>query len=282
MADYKDLTKEFLELREIIENLQSKKEEQMVEHYQTKLEAFRKNIRKLHDKYAVSGQLTFEEMARYNRINKLNKLINEEIRDLYSKNSNLITGILEETYQESFIGTKNIIEEATNRTIQGIVKNDLLEQAVNVPVDGLTLNQRLQRNRNNIIVDIQQTLQQGLKEGESYGQMSKRLKSSLEGDATKAKRIVRTEGHRVQEKSKLDSLDHAHNQGVDMIKDWVSSRDVRVRPSHRVMNSKDPIPYTQDFVNEKTGGKGPAPGQMGTAADDVNDRCIFIVKTKVE
>ncbi len=116
--------------------------------------------------------------------------------------------------------------------------------------------------------------------------MSSRLKETLEGDVVKARRIVSTETHRVMEKSKSEAAEYASNQGVKMMKYWVSSQDEAVRSSHEDMADKydkdNAIPVDEDFVNDETGGKGPAPGQLGVAEDDIHCRCIavYIVVTE--
>ena len=95
------------------------------------------------------------------------------------------------------------------------------------------MNERLERNRKKIIHTIQTEITQGLVRNETYGMMAKRLKKTLEGDAVKAMRIVRTEAHRVQEKAKHDAAEHANNSGVVMVKKWNNRMDERSRPAHR-------------------------------------------------
>jgi uncharacterized protein with gpF-like domain len=149
---------------------------------------------------------------------------------------------------------------------------------LNNPVAGLTLNHRLERQRANIIYQIQQQVTQGLQSNETYSKMAKRLKTELEGDAVKAMRIVRTEGHRVQESAKHDAADHANNNGVVMMKQWNSLEDERVR--HRPINKAD----HRKLDNKKSGmdglfddglSKGLAPGQLPAAASSINCRCFL-------
>jgi len=115
-----------------------------------------------------------------------------------------------------------------------------------------------------------------LVKGETYKTMATRLKESIEVDASKAMRIVRTEAHRASETGKLDSAVHANNNGVITNKTWNSVGDERVRRTkqadHTKLNGKT-IPVNDDF--EQGRGKGKGCGMMGAAEHDINCRCFL-------
>lgn len=284
-----NLFDEFNKLQREIDKIADKTMKKIAREYAEALEETRNIIRKRYDKYAnEDGELTYEEMTKYTRKKKLDAELAAAVQATHVSASKLTREVLRQTYKSSFTTTQKFIEDAAERVIRGQVKNEVVQKALQMPVSGLTLNDRLERRRRYIIGRVRETVGQGLYQGETYSNMSKRLKKTLEGDVEKAERIVRTESHRVMEKSKYDSVEHAVNQGVDMKKYWMSSEDERVRSSHNHMDSKynedDPIPVDQDFVNEQTGGKGPTPGQLGVAADDINCRCIagYVVNTDDE
>jgi SPP1 gp7 family putative phage head morphogenesis protein len=273
------MREEFLKLQEQLDKAIAKKEKGIIADYKAALDELRAMMATAYAKYEVAGALIFSEMMKYNRAAKLDKEIQSVLNELGKKNAKSTRDIMKLVYTESFDRTKNLVQIATDRKIPGIIKDEVLEQALENPVRGLKLSRTLEKNRVNIIYTIQQTVEQGLKNGESYGQMTKRLKESLENDAPKALRIVRTETHRVMEHAKLDSLGKAQEAGIEIVKVWVSSRDERVRSSHASMDGKT-VDYGDDFENPLTGGKGPAPGMMGIAADDINCRCIFTIDFK--
>lgn len=273
------MREEFLKLQDQLDQLVAKKEKGMIKDYKAALDELRNMMATTYAKYEVAGALLFSEMMKYNRATKLDKEIQAVLKELGAKNAKSTRDIMKLVYTESFDRTKNLVEMATDRKIQGIIKNEVLEQALENPVKGLKLSRTLEKNRVNIIYTIQQTVEQGLKNGESYGQMAGRLKEGLENDVPKALRVVRTETHRVMEQAKLDSLSNAQAAGLDIVKVWVSSRDERVRSSHTSMDGIT-VDYDKDFENPLTGGKGPAPGMMGVAADDINCRCIFTIDIK--
>lgn len=273
------MREEFLKLQEQLDKTIAKKEKGIITDYKAALDELRAMMATAYAKYEVAGALLFAEMMKYNRAAKMDKEIQAILNDLGKKNAKSTRDIMELVYAESFERTKNLVEIATDRRIPGIIKDEVLKQALENPIKGLRLSRTLEKNRVNIIYQIQQTVEQGLKNGEPYGQMAGRLKESLENDVPKALRVVRTETHRVMEQAKLDSLSNAQAAGIEIVKVWVSSRDEKVRSSHTSMDGIT-VDYDKDFENPETGGKGPAPGMMGVAQDDISCRCIAIFDIK--
>jgi len=277
---------EFERLHRSIDGLEGQAFRKISREFAKSLEGLRNIVRDKYDQHAEEGSLTQSVMAKYNRREKLDKELREAARDVHVKVSKLTREELRQTYRKSFNGTRDIISSEAGRTIQGKVKREVVQEALQNPVSGLKLNDRLRRRRQDIVTEIQETVGQGIYRGESYSSMSNRLKETLDGNNKKARRIVRTETHRVQEQAKKHSLDHAHNQGVKMRKWWMTSDDEKVRAGHEHMGDKyskeNAIPYEENFVNDETGGEGPAPGLLGVAEDDINCRCrkmIIVVDT---
>jgi len=175
------------------------------------------------------------------------------------------------------------LEEVAGRKIRAILKPEIVSEILQNPISGLSLNERLAVRRYETITTIRQEMTRGLVRGDRYRDIAGRLQNSLEIDAGKATRIVRTEGHRCMEAGKKVSLDSAANQGVELRKWWKDSTDERVRSGHRhmgrnVTSKENSIPYDEDFVNDLTGGTGPHPGALGTAEDDINCRCVMVIE----
>lgn len=217
-------------------------------------------------------------MSKYNRLKVFEREIISILSGITRDNAKIVKAGLKNVYKESFDITKDAIQSKINKTIRGVIKDDILELSLQNPISGLTLNKRLERNRAGIITTINEQITQGLVKGESYRQMSDRIKGRLEGDATKAVRIVRTESHRVMEDGKYDSLNYASNQGVDMEKTWLTAGDEAVRSKHKSMNDKS-VKFDQDFILPD-GARGQRPGSIGVAEHDINCRCIFIIDIK--
>lgn len=245
--------------------------------YANTLNEIRKELTKIYEKYEVDGKLTYTEMAKYDRLTKLIKQIDHLLRVNYNSLKKVIYEVLGESYQEGYYLTAWAVETDTlSKLAYTAIAAETIMAMIENPISGLSLSERLEKNRKEIIYTIQQEVTQGLVQGETYGTMMKRLKTSLEGDTTKAMRIVRTEAHRAVETSKLDSATHANKNGVVMMKEWNSVQDERVRhtkkANHRTLNG-DKIPVTEDFVQGLVRGKGPS--LMGSASHDINCRCFL-------
>lgn len=272
------IEKDFRALDNKIQRLLKAREKTITKNYKATLESLRTTLRRIYDKYELRGQLTFDEMAKYSRMKKLDAEIAGLVKSLYSENKSLLTVSLRTIYNDSYKATLGIVEGVADRKIRGILKPIDVTRTINEEMAGIKWTDRLGRHRAEAIYNIQATVKQGLVEGSTYKQMSDRLKTAMEGDAIKPVRIVRTEGHRVMEKAKIDSLDKAHGQGVKMVKIWMSSIDERVRSQHRAMDGQT-VPYEDDFIFPD-GIRTQAPGLSGAAHHDINCRCTFRIDIK--
>jgi len=275
------LERDFDQLDKKIDRLLKDKERGIGKEYSAMLKKLRRKLSDFFADYAdAEDRLTLQTMQKYDRIEKLNKEIRKLARESYTPIAREIRKGTREALTTSFNESKEAIGAAAGGTIRGTLKDETIQEIMQTPHSGLKLNERLERRRADIVTRIQETLTRGMRDGERYRTMSNRLKEEIERDAPKAERIIRTEAHRVQEEGKRKSVEHAKNQGVVMKKWWKNSQDERVRDKHEHMGDKyskeNAIPVGDDFVNDLTGGKGPAPGQMGVAEDDINCRCVAI------
>lgn len=232
-------------------------------------------IAELYEKYSTGGVLTYADMVKYDRLNKfmdeINSLMLANYRDVYKA----VYDALGWTYAEAWDLTAWAIEtDAKAKLGYGAASTEQVAAMMANPIAGLTLKQTLEKSRQNIIWTIQAEMTQGLAKGETYRTMMERIKPALDNDAAKAMRVVRTEGHRVQEAAKEKAAAHADKRGVKMTKTWRNSKDDRVRHTskadHRILEGVT-LPVSENFRQGR--GNGPAPGQMGTAAHDINCRC---------
>jgi uncharacterized protein with gpF-like domain len=256
-------------------------EKVIVKRYALLLKEMRTEIAKLYEKHEIDGVLTYAEMAKFDRLKKFLAYANELLSLHYKDVKNTIYDILNETYQDAYYMTGWAIEtDSLSKLAYSTVPSETILAMIENPIAGLTLTETLRKNEGAIVYKIQQEITQGLVKGETYKTMAKRLHDSLEGDANKAMRIVRTESHRVSEGAKLDSAKHADKNGVRMVKKWESSEDERVRKkggaNHRALNNLNPIGVEEYFKQGR--GKGLAPGQMGAPEQDINCRCFITYK----
>lgn len=274
------LEKVFKLINRRIGQLIKKAQRAVARQYAQALVEIRKLLAEQYEKYERNGELSIEDMVKYDRLNKLMQRINWIMGVNHKEVSKIMSKVLGDVYKEGYYLTAWGVE-TTSLTKLGYasVRPEALAAMLKNPIAGLTLNQRLERMRANIIYQIQQQVTQGLQNNETYAVMAKRLKRELENDVVKATRIVRTEGHRVSQSALNDSAIHANKNGVIMLKTWNTLEDERVRPAkgkkgianHRMLNNKT-IPVEEMFMGNL--GKGPAPGNLGSPSEDINCRCF--------
>lgn len=274
-----DLLKFLLRINRILGQLVKIAERETAKRYARMLAEVRAEMASQYEKYEKDGKLSLEEMVKHDRLRKLEARFTRILSTHYADMYKHISRALGEMYKDGYYLTAHSLEQVSKVKIgYSTVTPETLQAMLDNPVNGLTLKRRLERNRNQIIGTIQQEVTAGLQNNESYSTMSKRLKSSLEGDAVKSMRIVRTEGHRVQESAKNDAATHATKNGVIMVKEWNSLEDERVRrrPKHAADHKKlNGTKIAMDKLFDDGLSKGPAPGQMGAAGSDINCRCFL-------
>jgi hypothetical protein len=277
----KNLNKSAEEIERLIDKLVKDSQRDIAKQYAITLNEIRQELAKLYEKYETGGVLTYAEMAKYDRLRKFLKQIDRLLDTRYKSLKKLIYDVLGESYLDGYYLTAWAVETDTlSRLAYSVVAAEVITAMIENPISGLTLSQRLEKNRAAIVYSIQQEITRGLVKGESYRTMANRIKGALEGDTVKAMRIVRTEAHRVKESAKLDAAIHANKNGVILMKEWNTMQDERVRPgvgkksgaNHRMLDGKK-IPVEKDFVGKL--GKGPAPGQLGHASEDIHCRCFL-------
>jgi len=260
-------------INKIVDRLVKGSEREVIKRYAKTLAEIRGMLGLLYEKYESDGILTYDELAKFDRLQKFLNEINQEVATNYKDIAKTFADTLEKVFKEGYYLTAWGIETVAQAKLAfSTVPSDVILEAINNPVSGLTLKHRLEKNRAEIVYRIQQEVTQGLVKGETYREMAGRLKTALEGDAAKSVRIVRTEAHRVQESAKHGAAEHAERNGVIMMKQWNSSEDSRVRSSHKHLNNKK-IPIDQNFVGYF--GRGPSPGNLHSAAEDIHCRCFL-------
>lgn len=270
------LNREFERLQRHIDRMTRHRETTVARNHKKVLDDLRFRLAKVYESYEINGQLTYAEMVKYNRLQKLDKEIESTIKDLYKTNDNLIKGHLTAIAKETYSTTVGIVEEAADREIKGVAKSFKVDKTVNEQMAGIEWPARMGKHRADVIWDIQKEIKQGLTQGDTYGTMSRRLKKELEISNSKARTIIRTESARVHARAKEESLDAIAKEGVRMEKTWLSSQDERVRSTHADMNGVT-VPYDDDF--EIPGGyraKGPMDDRL-PPGEVINCRCLITI-----
>ena len=250
-------------------------EREVVREYAVALKSIRRQLAGAFDKY---GDVTYAELAKYNRLANLEKDIFTEINKLTGKNAVKLKAAMGDTYAQSYYRTAFNVEKEVQAHLRfGQLNPNTIKRAVENPLDRVGFLQRNRANQELLKRQLSSELTQGLIKGESYPQISRRIKGRMDVGATNVQRIVQTECHRVQTQGRLDSLEHAHNEGVEMGYRWVATLDTATRDLHADMDGReaDVVDGRPEF-ELPDGGTAEGPGMTGIAEHDINCRCTVI------
>ncbi len=231
-------------------------------------------------KYETGGVLTYAEMQKYNRLKAMEVELNKTLKELYSDDSKILNKQLTSIYKSSYYRTAYAIEKEVQARLSYMPLDVArIKAAIQNPIPfGKTMRQILGDNLNAAISKINQEITRALIRGQSYGKMAVAINETLGGDLKKSILVAQTEAHRIHNAARLESSQHAEDVGVKTVKVWVSTLDEKTRDTHRTLDGQE-ADKNGNF-HSSSGAIGPAPGHMGTAAEDINCRCNFIDQIK--
>ena len=115
---------------------------------------------------------------------------------------------------------------------------------------------------------ITQEISRGIASGLPYSDIARNINNVSSSGLYNAKRIARTEGHRIQQTSSRDAQYAAKKKGCDVVKQWDASLDGRTRDSHARVDGEI------RELDEKFSNGLMFPGDpSGSAAEVINCRC---------
>ncbi len=255
-----------------VAQLTAAQERELIRVYRDALKEFRAQLGEMYAKYAKGGKLTYAEMSKYNRLVGVYADANGELKRLTGRGAKIITQLAGSAYEESFYWAGFALEKGTQARLGfGALNPETVAASVQNPISGLTLNETLEANRDAIVTNIRRQITQGLVRGESYPEVAQRIKGTLDGDATKALRVARTEAHRNAQAGRAAAFDKAEAAGVELTRVWVATLDNRTRDTHGAMDGQKAD--AEGRFHSPSGATTTQPGAFGIAGEDINCRC---------
>lgn len=133
------------------------------------------------------------------------------------------------------------------------------------------------------IVKLQKTVTEEISRGISIGLFYKDIARNIRNRTNnlnigRSKVIAQTEGHRVGQQASYDCLKRSVEAGADVLKQWDSSLDNKVRDTHRFLDGQI-RELDEPFVNIY-GEEAMFPSDFGIAREDVNCRCVMLHRAR--
>lgn len=142
-------------------------------------------------------------------------------------------------------------------------------------------NREFPENINRLKLSIKAEVSRGIASGKSWSEVAYNIASGMNSPFNRAYndaiRIVRTEGHRINQQGFLDAGDEAKKNGADILKQWDSTLDSRTRPWHQEADGQI-REWEEDFIVH--GEKMKAPSVGGSASNVINCRCQLLQRAR--
>ena len=225
----------------------------------------------------VSDDLTQSKIYQLNYQKALRAQVKGILEKLHSDEYATIQQFLNHTYTDAFIGT------AYNLAGQGIPLMMPVNQTAAVKAimtdskisEGLydALGVDTAKLRKSISAEITR----GIASNMSFEDIARNIQNTTKAPYSRAKTIIYTEGHRIQQSATYDAQQAAKAKGADVVKQWDASLDGRTRETHRELDGQI---REVDEPFEANGRKAMFPGDFGDPAEDCNCRCVSLTRAK--
>ena len=268
----------YVESNKAIDELLNSRQSQLDREFKETLNRIKLALTEAYEKFGKDGILTREEMVKYNRLNKFEQYLLEQIQDLNKRQIQLTKDTIQDTFIESYYRYGYMIENETEFQIYKELSKHMIQENISNELDPIGWEERARINNDLMLRQIKQDLYEAFAVGVAYEIISRQISKRMEVGSNKGKNIVRKEGRRVQESANYNAMNDADEElsKIDMSvrKQWISAKDSRVRDTHQHLDGEI-IELDEKFVS-KSGATALAPKQFGVMSEDANCRCSAI------
>ena len=240
-------------------------------NYTTALADIKKNIKELQ-----ANPLTQSKAYQLDFQKQLEKQLTGILDNMQGKNFASIADYLNTCYNQGFLGTMYDLQGQGVPLVLPIDQQQVLK-AVQKTGDDIKLANKLNISTNELKKQVLAELQRGIATELSYNDIARNISNWGSADMSRSRSIARTEGHRVQNEAKMDSLHGAKKKGADVVKQWDSTLDGNTRETHVALDGQI-RELNENF--SASGASAPYPGGFGDPAEDCNCRCCMLQRAR--
>lgn len=224
-----------------------------------------------------SDELTQSRIYQINYQKALKGQVEAILDKLHGDEHSAIQQYLHDSYTDSYVGTMYAMSGSGVHIIQPIDRNAAVKAIITDSELSVDLYASLGYDMDKMKKHIREEITRGIATSLPYDQIANNISGYLTLPLSNAKRIVRTEGHRIQQASADDARNVAKAKGADVVKQWDASLDGATRPLHRELDGQ--IRET-DEPFEAGGKKVMYPGKFGDPSQDCNCRCVALTRAR--
>lgn len=265
----------------------NKRQAEIAEHH---LKAEKRVLRELEKQYKAaladidkriailqSDELTQSRIYRLEHQHALKAQVQAVLDKLHSDEYGTIAQFLTDTYSDAWVGTAY---DLFGWGVPLIMPVDPAEAVKAIQTDSKingTLYDALGVDVKRLKKSISGEITRGLAGGMSTNEIARNISNATKAPFSRAKTIVRTESHRIQQASCYNAQKTAKSKGANVVKQWDASLDGDTRPTHRHLDGQI---RELDEPFEMDGKSAMYPGDFGDPAEDCNCRCQSLQRAK--
>lgn len=246
--------------------------EELKKQYQRALDDINRKIRILQ-----SDELTQSKIYQLQYQQVLKAQVTAILEKMHADEYSTIQKYLSESYTNAFVGTMYAMHGQDVPIILPIDKNAAVKAVMTDSQVKDGLYKALGVDVNKLKKSISAEITRGIATGMSLQEIARNISNVSKAPYSRAKTIVRTEAHRIQQASTYDAQKGARAKGADVVKQWDSTLDGDTRPTHRHLDGQI---REVDKPFEADGKEAMYPGDFGDPAEDCNCRCVSLTRAR--
>lgn len=219
-----------------------------------------------------------QTLSRIHHINyqkELRRQVEAILERLHSGEYETINQYLTDTYTDAFVGTMYSLAGQGVPVIAPLDRNAMVKAVLTDSKISEGLYTSLGVDTKKLKKAISSEISRGLSSGMAYADIARNIATVTGAPKSRAKAIVRTEGHRIQQASTQDAAKASKARGANVKKQWDSTLDGGTRPTHRRLDGQIrdvEEPFSMD------GKTAMNPGDFGDPAEDCECRCVELIR----
>lgn len=196
---------------------------------------------------------------------------------LHGDEYSTIQQYLSDTYTDAYVGTMYAMHGQGVPVLIPIDRAAAVKAVVTDSKLSVPLYASLGYDMDKLKKHVREEITRGIASSLPYEQIARNLAEFTDIPINRAKTIVRTEGHRIQQSSTDDARKKAKDAGADVVKQWDASLDGATRPLHRRLDGQI---REIDEPFEMSGKKAMYPGKFNDPGQDCNCRCVALTRAR--
>ncbi|MBQ9741979.1 MAG: hypothetical protein IJV91_13695 [Kiritimatiellae bacterium] len=240
---------------------------------------YQKALRDIENKIKLlqSDELTNSRIYQIQYQKALKGQIEGILEKLHGDEYSTIQKYLSDTYTSSYVGTMYAMHGQGVPVMIPIDRRAAAKAVVTDSKLSVDLYASLGYDMDKLKKHIREEITRGIATSQTYEQIANNISGYTSLPYANAKRIARTEGHRIQQASADDARKKARAAGADVVKQWDASLDGATRPLHRRLDGQI-REINEPF--EAGGKKVMYPGKFNDPGQDCNCRCVALTRAR--